>query len=102
MIFSRESIPPGIAFRGGAEIGPAIDSIIAKFNPQDPSASVPDLLALRSQLATLPASRLVEIKRRELDHMLQNCVGLNFETTVANAEIVPGETIGTTSHGDRA
>ena len=78
---------------GGAAIGPAIEKIIAKFNPQDPAASVPDLLALRSQLAALPASRLVDIKRRELDQVLQNCVGLSFETTVANAEVVPGETV---------
>jgi LmbE family N-acetylglucosaminyl deacetylase len=78
---------------GGAAVGPAIEKIIAKFNPQDPAASIPDLLALRSQLASLPSSKLVDIKRRELDQVLQNCVGLSFESTVSNAEVVPGETV---------
>ena len=67
--------------------------IISKFNPEKPAASVPDLLALRSKLAALPSSRLVDEKRRELDRILQACIGLNVDTTVAHAEVVAGEAI---------
>jgi LmbE family N-acetylglucosaminyl deacetylase len=78
---------------GGNEIGKLIDGIIAKFNPADPAASVPDLLELRSKVNAQPASRLVDEKRRQLDRILQACLGLTVETTVDHAEVVPGETI---------
>ncbi len=78
---------------GGAEIGRLTESVITKFNPQDPAASVSDLLAIRSQLVKLQSDRLVELKRQQLDKILQNCLGLTVETTVAHAEVVPGESI---------
>src|SRR6201999_2620691 len=52
---------------GGAEIGKLIDALIKKFKPEDPAASVPDLLALRSKITELPSSHLVEEKRHKLD-----------------------------------
>jgi LmbE family N-acetylglucosaminyl deacetylase len=76
---------------GGEGIDRQIDSLIAKFNPQRPVDSVPDLLSLRSELAALPSSNLVYEKQLELDRILQACLGLTVETTVAHAEVVPGE-----------
>jgi LmbE family N-acetylglucosaminyl deacetylase len=76
---------------GGAEIGRLADELIAKFNPQDPSASVPAVLALRKKLAALPQDRLVDEKRRQLDRILQGCLGLSVETGIPNAEVVAGE-----------
>ena len=77
---------------GGAEIGTMAGEIIAQFNPQDPAASVPALLKLRSQLAALPAKdSVVAEKMEQLDRILQNCLGLSVETTIADAEVVPGE-----------
>lgn len=76
---------------GGAEIGPAADEIIAKFDPNDPSASVSALLVLRKKLAALPASPLLESKRGQLDRILQDCLGLSVVTTTPVAEAVPGE-----------
>ena len=67
------------------------DSLIATFDPENPAASVPELLAVRSQLAAFETSRLVEEKRRQLDQILEACLGLTVETTVAHAEVVPGE-----------
>jgi LmbE family N-acetylglucosaminyl deacetylase len=78
---------------GGAEIGKLTQALIAKFKPEDPAASVPDLLALRSILAKLPSSRLVEQKCHDLDQILQSCLGLTVQTTVPHAEVVPGESI---------
>jgi LmbE family N-acetylglucosaminyl deacetylase len=77
---------------GGVEIGKLADEIIAQFNPQDAAASVLALLKLKSQLAALPGKdSVVAEKRAQLDHILQACLGLEIETTVAQAEVVPGE-----------
>jgi LmbE family N-acetylglucosaminyl deacetylase len=77
---------------GGAKIGKLADEIIAGFNPQDPSASVPALLNLRSNLFALQSKDPVVVEKSEqLDRVLQNCLGLSVETTIANAEVVPGE-----------
>ena len=78
---------------GGAEIGKMVDEAISNFKADDPSASVPALLAIRSKLAELPANRLLEDKRRKLDLLLQHCLGLTVETTAQSAEVVPGEEV---------
>ncbi len=77
---------------GGAEIGKASDEIIAKFDPKDPGASVSALLKLRSELTALSSQDLiVEEKRAQLDRILQECLGLRVETTIAQSDVVPGE-----------
>jgi len=78
---------------GGADIGGMADDLIAHFRPEDPSASVPALLALKARLASLAADPVVEEKRGQLDRILQACLGLYVETTVAQAEAVPGEAL---------
>ena len=76
---------------GGAEITPLAAAALAQFKADDPAASVPALLALRAKLDTLPRDPLVADKRAQLDRILQSCLGLRVETTVNQAEIVPGE-----------
>ncbi len=76
---------------GGAGIDGMTADIVAHFNPEDPSASVPALLALKSRLAGLPADPLVDEKRSLLDRIIQGCLGLYVETTVGQTEVVPGE-----------
>jgi LmbE family N-acetylglucosaminyl deacetylase len=78
---------------GGKEIDRSTGAIIAAFNPRDPSASVPALLKVRGLLAAFPADQVVDEKRGQLDRILQACLGLSVETTVPQAEIVPGETL---------
>jgi LmbE family N-acetylglucosaminyl deacetylase len=78
---------------GGAEIGGLTDQAIAQFNPRDPAASVPALLALRRRLSALPADPVVTDKRDQLDRIIQACLGLEVETAVDRAEVVPGETL---------
>jgi LmbE family N-acetylglucosaminyl deacetylase len=76
---------------GGAEIGRQADEIIAQFDTNNPSASVEALLKLRQNLAALASSPLVEVKRKLLDKILQECLGLSVATTVPQAEVVAGE-----------
>lgn len=79
---------------GGAEIGTLADDIISKFDLQNPAASVPSLLTLRSKLAALKTADPVALeKRAQLDRALQSCLGLSVKTTIPQAEVVPGETL---------
>jgi LmbE family N-acetylglucosaminyl deacetylase len=75
----------------GAEIGKLADEIIAQFDPQKPVASVPAVLKLRNLLSHLPGDPIVDEKRGQLDHILQACLGLEVETSIPQAEVVPGE-----------
>lgn len=78
---------------GGAEIIRLIGKAKSQFKADDPSGMVPTLLTIRTKLAAMPTDPLIEAKRRELDHLLQACLGLHVETTVEHAEIVPGESL---------
>ncbi|HUC84890.1 MAG TPA: PIG-L family deacetylase, partial [Candidatus Acidoferrales bacterium] len=78
--------------RGGAEIGRLADTIIAQFDPGDVVASVPALLKLRASLAALPEKdSVVREKSALLDRVLQSCLGLEVQTTIAQSEVVPAE-----------
>ena len=91
--------------RGGEEIGRLADGLVAGFDTNNPAGSVPALLALRGRLTALAgqggggsptagsrgSSVLLEEKSRQLDRILQACLGLSVETTVPQAEVVPGE-----------
>jgi LmbE family N-acetylglucosaminyl deacetylase len=77
---------------GGAEIGKLADAVIAGFNSQDPAARVPALLQIKKLLAPLATGDpVVNEKRQNLDHIIQECLGLTVETEIPNAEVVPGE-----------
>jgi len=77
---------------GGAEIGKLADEILAQFDSQNPAASVPELMKLREELAALPVDdSVVDEKRAQLDRILQACLGLEVQTTISPAEVVPGE-----------
>ncbi len=78
---------------GADEIGPMADAIIGHFQPDDPAASVPALLDLRRRLDGLKPDPLVAEKRRQLDRILQECLGLAVDTTLPQAEVVPGEAL---------
>jgi LmbE family N-acetylglucosaminyl deacetylase len=77
---------------GGAEIGKLADAVIAQFNPQDPAAAVPVLLQIKKLLAALSGDDpVLNEKRQKLDQIIQECLGLTVETTIPQAEVVPGE-----------
>ena len=53
---------------------------------------MPALLKLHGQLAALKSTDpLVTEKRQQLDRIIQHCLGLTVETTIPQAEYVPGE-----------
>jgi LmbE family N-acetylglucosaminyl deacetylase len=76
---------------GAEDIGKLAEDLIANFNSHDLSADVPALLAIKKRLAQLPSQPLVDEKRDLLDRILQQCLGLEVQTTIPSAEVVPGE-----------
>jgi LmbE family N-acetylglucosaminyl deacetylase len=79
---------------GGEEIQKSIDAIIAGFDRTNIALSVPALLKLKAELAALHSTDLVvKEKRQQLDRILQACLGLRVETTIAKSEVVPGESL---------
>ena len=78
---------------GGAEIGTLADEIIAKFDTNDPSASVNDLLMLDNKLKALPGDFVINKKVTQLNNILADCLGLEVRTEIPQAEVVPGETL---------
>lgn len=77
----------------GAELATLAADASTNFQVENPAGSVPALLAIRAKLAKLPTDPVVADKRAQLDRTLQACLGLTVETTVPNAEAVPGETL---------
>ena len=79
-------------------VGSQVDDLIAHFNPLNPSASVPGLLALRGRLQQSVidpgssgdgiGSSVYRAKCRLLDHILGGCLGLYAQETVPQAEVV--------------
>lgn len=80
-------------FPGGEAVGRQMADVIATFSPMDPSASVPALAAIHRSLEQLTPSPILAEKRRQLDRIIAACLGLHVRTTVAQAEVVPGEQI---------
>ncbi|HYC69883.1 MAG TPA: PIG-L family deacetylase [Opitutaceae bacterium] len=78
-------------YPGGAEIQALADQLVAAFNPSDLDANVPAILELRRKLAALPGDAVVADKRRQLDGILQACLGLTVEMVLDEAEFVVGE-----------
>ena len=78
---------------GGAEIAHLSETALATFDLKDPAGSISALIELRKRLAQLPSDPVVADKRRQLDHLVQRCLGLTVESATTVAEVVPGETL---------
>jgi LmbE family N-acetylglucosaminyl deacetylase len=80
-------------YPGGAEIGRMAGEIIAKFDGNNPAASIDALLALRKQLATMPSDPVVDDKRQQLDGIIERCLGLQVKTLSPTPEALAGEAV---------
>ena len=85
-----------------AAIGQLADKAIAAFDTNNLATNVPALLAIRAKLnptvtghetALSEPNPVLDDKRAQLDHILQECLGLTVETTAPEAEVVPGEEV---------
>jgi LmbE family N-acetylglucosaminyl deacetylase len=69
-----------------------IREITSKFNPVDPTASVPDLLKLRQAMSGIQDQSWIPEKKAELDKIIAACLGLHVETSTATETFTPGQT----------
>jgi LmbE family N-acetylglucosaminyl deacetylase len=68
-----------------------IHQIISKFNPVDPTASVPELLKLRQAMSGIQDESWVAEKKGQLEKIIAACLGLHVEASTATEAFVPGQ-----------
>lgn len=78
---------------GGQPIGQALAQIEKDFDFQNPAASVPALLEVRSMMQALPESRWKEVKLQDIEWLIQQCMGLYLEATANDFSAAPGTDI---------
>jgi LmbE family N-acetylglucosaminyl deacetylase len=75
---------------GRPEIGQALDKILQQFDFTDPSKSLPALLALRKQIATVKDGYWRTEKLKELDQAILHASGLMLEAATRQPQAVAG------------
>jgi LmbE family N-acetylglucosaminyl deacetylase len=77
--------------------GDAVEAALARaqtaYRDDDPSASVPDLLAALDLIDRLPGDPWTTVKRHELLDVVAECAGLWLDVTSASPEVTPGGTV---------
>lgn len=81
--------------KGGEKIKLLVDKAIQNFVMEDPSASIPDLLIIRKEIAALPGGVWKDRKLQETENLIQDCLGLFIEVTASNFQSSPGEKVKT-------
>ena len=79
--------------KGGSRIQTQLNSIIANYNFKKPTASIPDLMKLRSQISNLKEEHWKNIKLEELDQILLDITGVYLEASVATNTATAGESL---------
>ncbi|HEY0743892.1 MAG TPA: PIG-L family deacetylase [Chryseosolibacter sp.] len=79
--------------KGGEKIKPLVDKAIQNFVMENPSAIIPDLLAIRKEIAALPDGVWKSRKLEETEGLIQDCLGLFIEVTASHFQSSPGEKV---------
>lgn len=79
---------------GGAPIQRLVDEMIAAYDMTNPAASVPALLNIRKEIASLKPGVWKERKLAEVNQLIQDCLGLYCGATSRQYYAVPGEPLG--------
>ncbi|NQY10539.1 MAG: PIG-L family deacetylase [Flavobacteriales bacterium] len=82
---------------GGAEIGKVIESAIKKFNPEDPTTIVNDLIKAHQLLDGLKDEYWKKVKQAELKRLILACSGIYLELNADDYSEAVGVEIGVTS-----
>ena len=73
---------------GGANVGKLLAQAARSFDPEHPAAVVPTLMEASEALNALPDGHWKHVKRKELDRVIQACLGLYLEVRVGTNELV--------------
>ena len=78
---------------GGEKIGQLLSKIDREYRSDNPSASVPDLLAAMQMIKALPDGHWKQVKLADIKEVIRGCLGLYLEATAAEPTATPGENI---------
>lgn len=76
---------------GGGHIQRLVEEMIAAYDMENPAASVPALLNIRKEIASLKPGIWKERKLSEVNQLIQDCLGLYCSATARRYYAVPGE-----------
>ncbi len=74
----------------GNEVGSVLNETVKRFNPNDPSASIPGLLKAYGLIKKMPANPAVDEKKEELAQVVRFCAGLWLEAIADSGSAVSG------------
>jgi LmbE family N-acetylglucosaminyl deacetylase len=78
---------------GGKAIGKLLAGVEQKFRPENPAASVPDLLKALQMLKALPSGYWRDKKLEEIKMVIRGCLGLYLEATSSDPTATPGDQV---------
>ena len=80
--------------KGSEQVAQLVDQAIRNYNVSYPVGSVPVLVKIYQELNKLDADNLyVKAKKQEIETLLQNCLGLWFESNPTDYSVVAGDKI---------
>jgi LmbE family N-acetylglucosaminyl deacetylase len=82
--------------KGGEKVQPLVEKAIQGYNPENPAASVPALIAIRKAIRGLEESPWKKRKLEETEQLIQDCLGLFIEPVASHFHGIKGEKIRTT------
>ncbi len=77
--------------QGGEKITALVNQAVAEYKGEDPAATIPMLLKIRGAIRALPASVWKERKEKEVNDLIQDCLGLYAEATASAYWCTPGD-----------
>jgi LmbE family N-acetylglucosaminyl deacetylase len=78
---------------GGHKVGLLLADCTRAFDPRQPSRSIPGLLNVQAELAKLPGSDWVRLKKEELSRVIQGCAGIWMEAIADDFAAAAGDEI---------
>jgi LmbE family N-acetylglucosaminyl deacetylase len=79
--------------KGGKAIGDALAVIIKNYDFKNPSASIPALVKVYSDIAKLEDKHWREVKLKEIKEIIAACSGLYLEAMAENQSATPGSSL---------
>lgn len=79
--------------KGGAKIQGLVEKAIRDYKMDDPAASVPALLQVRKAIDQLESTVWKKRKLKEVNRLIQDCLGLYAEAIADRYYLVPGENV---------
>lgn len=76
--------------KGGEIIQQTLEEANRTFDDNNPARSIPVLLKAARMLSHLPQEPWVQLKRKELEHVICACAGIRIDAATAEDFIVPG------------